>query len=103
MQTYMRIKYELPGSWKYLIAGGFEEVVRPQQSRCEHVGAAHRQRADALDLAESQGAVVFMCPKCSLWVVCEAKDEDEAERAGAEYRREICEKYPALAKSRGWI
>lgn len=60
-------------------------------------------RFSAIDLAELHGMVAVLCRLCSKYHLTEPESEEEWERTSAEYRKELSEAYPSVAKSRGWI
>lgn len=70
---------------------------------CNHL-TRFASREDAMEAAERLGALVIWqpCCFCMVWHLCSAASEEEADRAGAQYRRELAEKFPAMAKQRGW-
>jgi hypothetical protein len=57
---------------------------------------------DALDMAENRGMVVELCATCGGWHFRDAASEEEADKAGAEYRSLLAKQFPSLAKQRGW-
>lgn len=60
-------------------------------------------RISAIDLAELHGMVAALCQLCGKYHLSDPASEEEWERTSAEYRKELSEAYPSVAKSRGWI